>query len=56
MKTKFQDFTDSQWQVIEKILDNKRKRKHTLRVILNAIFFINNTGVQFGPPMRAKFG
>jgi len=47
MKPKFQEFADSQWEVIEKILNDKRKRKHTLRIILNAIFFINNTGVQW---------
>lgn len=47
MKKKFQEFTDSQWQVIEKILNDQRKRKHSLRTIINAIFFINNTGVQW---------
>lgn len=47
MKKKFQKFTDSQWQVIEKILNDQRKRKHSLRTIINAIFFINNTGVQW---------
>ena len=47
MKNKFQEFTDSQWQVIEKILNDQRKRKHSLRTIINAIFFINNTGVQW---------
>lgn len=47
MKKKFQEFTDSQWQVIEKILNDQRKRKHSLRTIINAIFFINNTGIQW---------
>jgi putative transposase len=47
MKIKFQEFTDSQWQVIEKILNDQRKRKHSLRTIVNAIFFINNTGIQW---------
>ncbi len=47
MKDKFQEFTDSQWQVIEKILNDQRKRKHSLRAIVNAIFFINNTGIQW---------
>lgn len=47
MKIKFQEFTDSQWQVIEKILNDQRKRKHSLRTIINAIFSINNTGVQW---------
>jgi putative transposase len=47
MKIQFQEFTDSQWQVIEKILNDQRKRKHSLRTIVNAIFFINNTGIQW---------
>lgn len=47
MKIKFQEFTDSQWQVIEKILNDQRKRKHSLRTLVNAIFFINNTGTQW---------
>ena len=47
MKIKFQEFADSQWQVIEKILNDQRKRKHSLRIIINAIFSINNTGVQW---------
>ena len=47
MKPKFQEFTDSQWKVIDKILADKRKRKHPLRIIINAILFINNTGVQW---------
>jgi putative transposase len=54
MKIKFQEFTDSQWQVIEKILNDQRKRKHSLRTIINAIFSINNTGVQFGSPKRSN--
>ena len=47
MKTNFSEFTNSQWQVIEKIIDCKRKRRHSLRMILNAIFWINNTGSQW---------
>lgn len=47
MNANFSKFSDSQWQVIEKIIDAPRKRKHSLRTILNAIFWINNTGVQW---------
>jgi N-glycosylase/DNA lyase len=47
MQTSFSEFTDSQWQVIDKIIDDQRKRKHSLRVILNAIFSLNNTGSQW---------
>ena len=61
MKTNFSEFTDSQWQVIEKIIDCKRKRRHSLRTILNAIFWINNTGSQWRnldskyPPWQTVF-
>ncbi|MDR3119662.1 MAG: transposase [Mediterranea sp.] len=42
------DLTDKQWQVIEKIVDGKlRKRKHSLRFILNGIFYLVKTGCQW---------
>ena len=53
--------TDSQWQYIEKILDDKRKRKHSLRTILNAIFWLNHSGAQWRmldskyPPYQTVF-
>ena len=47
MQISFSEFTDSQGQFIDKIIDDQRKRKHSLRVILNAIFSINNTGSQW---------
>ena len=47
MKDKFHEFTDSQWQILEEIIGDTRKRKHSLRIILNAIFWINNTGCQW---------
>jgi putative transposase len=43
----FHKLTDSQWQIIEKILDNNRKRWHSLRTIFNAILWINRTGAQW---------
>lgn len=61
MQTSFSEFTDSQWQFIDKIIDDQRKRKHSLRVILNAIFSINNTGSQWRnldskyPPWQTVF-
>ena len=40
--------TDKQWQVIEKILDGqKRKRKHSLREIFNALLYLLKTGCQW---------
>ncbi len=40
--------TDSQWQIIEKILNDKRKRpRHNLREVFNAIFYVVKTGCQW---------
>jgi transposase len=42
------DLTDKQWQFIEKILDDKkRKRKYSLRSIFNGIFYLVKTGCQW---------
>jgi len=40
------DLIDSQWAKIEKIFDH-RKRKHSLREILNALFYITKSGIQW---------
>ena len=47
MKTGFTELTDSQWQFIDNIINDQRKRKHSLRTIVNAIFSLNNGGVQW---------
>ena len=50
MQKRFTELTDSQWQSIEKILEKeqgKRKRRHDLRKIMNAILWITRTGVQW---------
>jgi putative transposase len=39
------DLTDSQWQVIEKLLLDQRKRKYDLRQVLNAIFYVVKGGI-----------
>lgn len=41
------DLTDSQWEVIEDILNDQRKRKHNLRDIINGIFYLQKTGCQW---------
>lgn len=41
------DLTDSQWEVMEDILKDKRKRKYSLREILNGIFYLKKTGCQW---------
>ena len=61
MKAGFAEFSDSQWQVLEVIIADRRKRKHPLRLILNAIFSINYTGSQWRsldskyPPWQTVF-
>lgn len=47
MNQSFQALTDPQWQVIQQILDDKRQRWHSLRDIVNAILWLNYTGVQW---------
>ena len=41
------DLTDSAWQVIEEILADKRKRKYSLRSVLNALLYLTKTGCQW---------
>ena len=47
MKKSPTDLSDSQWQVIKQFLNTKRKRKHDLRNILNAILYMVKTGCQW---------
>jgi transposase len=47
MQTCYQELTDSQWEIIEKIIDSKRKRWHSLRTVCNAILWIVYTGSQW---------
>jgi len=47
MKTYSSNLTDSQWKTILDILKDKRKRKHTLREIFDAIFYLLKTGCQW---------
>ncbi len=47
MKTYPSNLTDSQWMTILDILKDKRKRKHTLREIFDAIFYLLKTGCQW---------
>lgn len=47
MNESCQSLTDSQWQVITKILNDHRKRWHDLRTIIEAILWLNYTGLQW---------
>lgn len=41
------NLTDPQWAIIQEILQDTRKRKHSLRDILNAIFYVVKGGIQW---------
>ena len=47
MQIQYTELTDSQWEVLKEILPHQRKRKHCLRLIVNAIFWIHRTGSQW---------
>ena len=40
------NLTDSQWMLLIGILNDNRKRKHSLQDIFNAIFYLIKTGCQ----------
>jgi putative transposase len=44
MKEYSTDLTDSQWQVIEKLVADQRRRKYSLRLMVNAILYLVKTG------------
>lgn len=46
-RKRFRPLTDSQWEVIEKIVDSGRKRKHSLREVVDGILKITRTGTQW---------
>ena len=41
------DLTNSQSKVMEKIINDHRKSKYPLRIILNAILYISKGGIQW---------
>jgi len=47
MKHYSSNITDSQWMLLQAILKDVRKRKHSLRDIFNAIFYLVKTGRQW---------
>jgi putative transposase len=47
MKRYQTDLTDSQWQFIKNIENDKRKRKHDLRELWNALLYIAKSGCQW---------
>jgi putative transposase len=47
MKHYSTNLTEIQWQIIENIIDSKRKRKHSLRGIFDAFFYLLKSGCQW---------
>jgi len=47
MQTYPTNLTENQWKVIENIVNSNRKRKHDLKEIFNAIFYLLKTGCQW---------
>ncbi|MFM8449688.1 MAG: IS5 family transposase, partial [Haliscomenobacter sp.] len=47
MTKKFEELTDSQWAEISEFFNTKRKRKHNLRVVVNALLYMVRTGCQW---------
>jgi putative transposase len=41
------NLTDSQWEIISEIIDDQRKRKYSLRLIVDAILYVTKSGVQW---------
>ena len=44
MQTQFNELTDAQWLIIVPYFNTNRKRKYDLRIMFNAILWINRTG------------
>lgn len=47
MQTHYKELSDTQWQVIKKVLEADRKRSYSLRSVVNSILKILRTGVQW---------
>lgn len=55
MQTQYQRLTDGQWQVIKEYLNHQRKRQIDLREVMDAIFYVTRTGVQWRNLSETKF-
>ena len=47
MQTRFHELTDSQWQIVQKIIGPQRVSKHSTRIMLNAMLWLLRTGTQW---------
>lgn len=57
MNNSVYQLTDSQWEVVQKIIPDTRRRKHSLRLIINALLYVVKTGCQWRmlPPCFPKW-
>jgi len=47
MNNSLYQLTDSQWEVVKKIMPDERKRKYSLRLICEALLYVVKTGCQW---------
>jgi transposase len=47
MQTQYELLTDAQWQIIEQVLKDQRKRKYSLRQVIDGILQVLRTGTQW---------
>lgn len=47
MQTHYEPLSDAGWQFIEEILNDKRRRKHNLRLVVGSILKVLRTGTQW---------
>jgi putative transposase len=55
MRAEYKPLTDSQWQFTGNFLNVKRKRKHDLREVFDAIRWVTKTGVQWRELKETQF-
>ena len=61
MQICFEDLSDSRYEIIANLLNDQRKRKYSLREVINAILWIQRTGIQWRnldkkyPPWRSVY-
>ncbi|MFT2011612.1 IS5 family transposase [Pontibacter sp. 13R65] len=55
MESQYKRLTDSQWEVVSQSLPIERKRVHSLRVIVDAIFYVLRVGCQWRNLPRESF-
>jgi transposase len=55
MQKQHKDLTGSQWQIIEKIIDNRRKRKICLKTVFSACLWLTRTGSQWRNLAQTKY-